>query len=189
MPGHGLGEQLAGGPGEQRAQGRRVGLLGADDDRGPEAQVFAEPAGQVGVDAARMADLDTDQPSGQRLVQQPGDLEPADLELVGDLDLGAVRRRSSAGPPWPSGRAAPDRRSARIHPWRLPSVQNFDAVFVITAGGLGTANLPYVIYQLFYTAHEYGRASAAGVIVVIATIIIATFALRTVSTLFREETR
>jgi len=41
-----------------------------------------------------------------------------------------------------------------------------------------------VIYQLFYTAHEYGRASAAGVIVVIAT-----FALRTVSTLFREETR
>jgi sorbitol/mannitol transport system permease protein len=68
-------------------------------------------------------------------------------------------------------------------------VQNFDAVFVITAGGLGTANLPYIIYQLFYTAHEYGRASAAGVIVVIATIIIATFALRTVSTLFREETR
>jgi sorbitol/mannitol transport system permease protein len=68
-------------------------------------------------------------------------------------------------------------------------VQNFDAVFVIPAGGLGTANLPYIIYQLFYTAHEYGRASAAGVIVVIATIIIATFALRTVSTLFREETR
>jgi sorbitol/mannitol transport system permease protein len=68
-------------------------------------------------------------------------------------------------------------------------VQNFDAVFVITAGGLGTANLPYIIYQLFYTAHDYGRASAAGVIVVIATIIIATFALRTVSTLFREETR
>ena len=67
-------------------------------------------------------------------------------------------------------------------------VQNFDAVFVITAGGLGTANLPYIIYQTFYTAHEYGRASAAGVIVVIATII-ATFALRTVSTLFREETR
>ena len=67
-------------------------------------------------------------------------------------------------------------------------VQNFDAVFTITSGGLGTANLPYVIYQTFYNAHDYGRASAAGVVVVIGTIIIATFALRTVSSLFREET-
>ena len=66
-------------------------------------------------------------------------------------------------------------------------VQNFDAVFTITSGGLGTANLPYTIYQTFYNAHDYGRASAAGVVVVIGTIIIATFALRTVSTLFREE--
>jgi len=66
-------------------------------------------------------------------------------------------------------------------------VQNFDAVFTITSGGLGTANLPYVIYQTFYQAHDYGRASAAGVIVVIGTIAIATLALRTVSTLFQEE--
>jgi len=66
-------------------------------------------------------------------------------------------------------------------------VQNFDAVFVITSGGLGTANLPFTIYQTFYNAQDYGRASAAGVVVVIGTIIIATFALRTVSTLFREE--
>ncbi|MFB8028330.1 MULTISPECIES: carbohydrate ABC transporter permease [unclassified Streptomyces] len=66
-------------------------------------------------------------------------------------------------------------------------VQNFDAVFTITAGGLGTANLPYTIYQTFYQAHEYGLASAAGVVVVIGTIVIATFALRTVSSLFGEE--
>ena len=66
-------------------------------------------------------------------------------------------------------------------------VQNFDAVFTITSGGLGTANLPYVIYQTFYQAHDYGRASAAGVVVVIGTIFIATLALRTVSTLFQEE--
>jgi sorbitol/mannitol transport system permease protein len=66
-------------------------------------------------------------------------------------------------------------------------VQNFDAVFTITSGGLGTANLPYTIYQIFYNAHDFGRASAAGVIVVIGTIIIATLALRTVSSLFREE--
>ena len=66
-------------------------------------------------------------------------------------------------------------------------VQNFDAVFIITSGGLGTANLPYTIYQTFYQAHDYGKASAAGVVVVIGTIIIATFALRVVSSLFREE--
>ncbi|WP_433291823.1 carbohydrate ABC transporter permease [Pseudonocardia sp. CA-142604] len=66
-------------------------------------------------------------------------------------------------------------------------VQNFDAVFTITSGGLGTANLPYTIYQTFYNAQDYGRASAAGVVVVVGTIIIATLALRTVSSLFREE--
>ncbi|GLZ31094.1 sugar ABC transporter permease [Lentzea sp. NBRC 105346] len=66
-------------------------------------------------------------------------------------------------------------------------VQNFDAVFTITSGGLGTANLPYMIYQTFYQAHEYGEASAAGVIVVAGSIVIATFALRVVSSLFRDE--
>ncbi|MGW7514036.1 carbohydrate ABC transporter permease [Streptomyces sp. NPDC054796] len=68
-------------------------------------------------------------------------------------------------------------------------VQNFDAVFTITSGGLGTANLPYTIYQTFYQGHEYGLASAAGVLVVIGSLIIATIALRVVSSLFREEAR
>ncbi|PRY57085.1 carbohydrate ABC transporter membrane protein 1 (CUT1 family) [Knoellia remsis] len=68
-------------------------------------------------------------------------------------------------------------------------VQNFDHVFTITSGGLGTANLPYFIYQTFYTAQDYGRASAAGVVVVIGTIIIATAALRTAFSLFTEEER
>jgi len=68
-------------------------------------------------------------------------------------------------------------------------VQTFDAVFVITSGGLGTANLPFTIYQTFYSEQDYGRASAAGVVVVLGTILIATFALRTVSTLFKEEGR
>ncbi|HLL33489.1 MAG TPA: sugar ABC transporter permease [Streptomyces sp.] len=66
-------------------------------------------------------------------------------------------------------------------------VQNFDAVFTITSGGLGTANLPYTVYQSFYQAHENGLASAAGVLVVLGSIVIATFALRVVSSLFREE--
>lgn len=68
-------------------------------------------------------------------------------------------------------------------------IQNFDHVFTITSGGLGTANLPYYIYQTFYTAHDYGLASAAGVIVVILTLIVATIALRTVFSLFQEESR
>ncbi|MCT2593457.1 sugar ABC transporter permease [Streptomyces sp. N2-109] len=66
-------------------------------------------------------------------------------------------------------------------------VQNFDAVFTLTSGGLGTANLPYTIYETFYRAHEYGMASAAGVLVVIGSILIATFALRVVSSLFSGE--
>ncbi|MDH6136871.1 sorbitol/mannitol transport system permease protein [Kitasatospora sp. MAA4] len=66
-------------------------------------------------------------------------------------------------------------------------VQNFDAVFTLTSGGLGTANLPYTVYQTFYQGHDYGQASAEGVLVVICTILLATFALRTVSSLFREE--
>ncbi|MEG3631253.1 carbohydrate ABC transporter permease [Streptomyces poriticola] len=66
-------------------------------------------------------------------------------------------------------------------------VQNFDAVYTITSGGLGTANLPYTIYQTFYQAHENGVASAAGVLVVIGSLVLATFALRVVSSLFRAE--
>jgi sorbitol/mannitol transport system permease protein len=68
-------------------------------------------------------------------------------------------------------------------------VQNFDAVFTITSGGLGTANLPYAVYDTFFAGHEYGQASAAGVVVVIGSIIIGTFALRVVSSLFKEEVR
>lgn len=66
-------------------------------------------------------------------------------------------------------------------------VQNFDAVFTITSGSLGTANLPYTIYQTLFTAQNYGLASAQGVLVVIGTIIVSTFALRSVSSLLKEE--
>ena len=66
-------------------------------------------------------------------------------------------------------------------------IQNFDMVFTMTSGGLGTATLPYVIYQEFFVAQDYGVASAVGVIVVVASLITATFALRTASTLLKEE--
>ncbi|MGA5300955.1 carbohydrate ABC transporter permease [Nucisporomicrobium flavum] len=68
-------------------------------------------------------------------------------------------------------------------------VNTFDAVFSITQGGPGSAttNLPYEIYLTTFRKFEYGEASAAGVIVVILTIIVATFALRVISSLFRME--
>lgn len=68
-------------------------------------------------------------------------------------------------------------------------VQTFDAIFTITQGGPGTAttNLPYEIYLTMFRKYEYGQAAAAGVVVVVATLIVATFALRVISSLFREE--
>jgi sorbitol/mannitol transport system permease protein len=68
-------------------------------------------------------------------------------------------------------------------------LQTFDAVYTITQGGPGTAttNLPYEIYLTMFRKYEYGESAAAGVVVVIGTIIVATYALRVVSSLFREE--
>ena len=68
-------------------------------------------------------------------------------------------------------------------------VQTFDHVYTITQGGPGSAttNLPYEIYLTMFRKFEYGEAAAAGVVVVVGTIIIATFALRTISSLFSEE--
>ena len=68
-------------------------------------------------------------------------------------------------------------------------VQTFDAIFTITQGGPGaaTTNLPYEIYLTMFRKYEYGQAAAAGVVVVIGTIIVATFALRTISSLFQAE--
>jgi len=66
-------------------------------------------------------------------------------------------------------------------------IQNFDAVFTLTPLNPQTQNLPYLIYRTIQSDSDYGLASAQGVIVVIFTIVIATFALRTVSSLFRQE--
>jgi sorbitol/mannitol transport system permease protein len=68
-------------------------------------------------------------------------------------------------------------------------LQTFDAIFTITQGGPGSAttNLPYEIYLTMFRKYEYGEAAAAGVVVVIGSIIVATFALRTISSLFNEE--
>lgn len=67
-------------------------------------------------------------------------------------------------------------------------VHIIDPIFMITQGGPGqaTTNLPYFIYQQAFRAFDVGEAAAAGVIVVIGTIVIATFALRVISNLFQE---
>ncbi|MET3804765.1 sorbitol/mannitol transport system permease protein [Nakamurella sp. UYEF19] len=66
-------------------------------------------------------------------------------------------------------------------------IQNFDAVYQLTPLNPQTENLPYLIFNTINSDNDYGLASAQGVIIVIATIVIATFALRTVSSLFKEE--
>jgi sorbitol/mannitol transport system permease protein len=68
-------------------------------------------------------------------------------------------------------------------------LQTFDAIYTITQGGPGSAttNLPYEIYLTMFRKYEYGEAAAAGVVVVIGSIIVATFALRVISSLFNEE--
>jgi len=59
-------------------------------------------------------------------------------------------------------------------------VNSFDAIFLMTQGGPGTAstNLPYYIYQRAFQGFDIGQSSAMGVVVVIMTMIVATFALR-----------
>jgi sorbitol/mannitol transport system permease protein len=68
-------------------------------------------------------------------------------------------------------------------------VQAFDSIYIMTSGGpsTDTTNLPYYIYEVAFQAYDIGRASAMSVVVVIVTIIVATLALRMISSLFSDE--
>jgi sorbitol/mannitol transport system permease protein len=59
-------------------------------------------------------------------------------------------------------------------------VNTFDAIYMMTQGGPGIAssNLPFYIYQRAFLGFDVGQAAAMGVVVVIGTMIIASFALR-----------
>jgi sorbitol/mannitol transport system permease protein len=59
-------------------------------------------------------------------------------------------------------------------------VNTFDAIYMMTQGGPGiaSANLPFYIYQRAFLGFDIGQAAAMGVVVVIGTIIVASFALR-----------
>jgi sorbitol/mannitol transport system permease protein len=64
-------------------------------------------------------------------------------------------------------------------------LNTYDQVFAITQGGPGTAttNLPYEIYLTEFRKYDYGEGAAAGVLVVLVSMIVATFGLRVVSSL------
>ena len=68
-------------------------------------------------------------------------------------------------------------------------VNVFDAVRLMTNGGprTSTTNLPFYLYQQVNFAFDVGGAAAAGVVTVILTIIVATFALRMFARVFQFE--
>jgi sorbitol/mannitol transport system permease protein len=69
-------------------------------------------------------------------------------------------------------------------------VQAFDPIDVMTGGGPGSTNVPYYVYQeSIGGGFRYGSASAYAIVVVIFAIVIATFALRVLSSLFKDEER
>jgi len=59
-------------------------------------------------------------------------------------------------------------------------VNTFDAIYMLTQGGPGiaSANLPFYIYQRAFLGFDMGQAAAYAVVVVVFTMIIASFALR-----------
>lgn len=59
-------------------------------------------------------------------------------------------------------------------------VNTFDQIYMMTQGGPGTAsaNLPFYIYQRAFLGFDIGQAAAMGVVVVVFTIVVASFALR-----------
>jgi len=67
-------------------------------------------------------------------------------------------------------------------------VQAFDAIDVMTGGGPGSTNVPYFVYQeSIGGGFRYGSASAYAIVVVIFSIIIATFSLRVLSGLLKDD--
>jgi sorbitol/mannitol transport system permease protein len=69
-------------------------------------------------------------------------------------------------------------------------VQAFDSIDVMTGGGPGSTNIPYFVFQeSIGGGFRYGSASAYAIVVVVFSIVIATFALRVLSGLFKDEER
>jgi sorbitol/mannitol transport system permease protein len=67
-------------------------------------------------------------------------------------------------------------------------IQVYDQIAVITGGGTGSTNVPYYVFQRSIGGGwQFGLASAYSIVVVVASIVIATFALRVLSRLLKGE--
>src|SRR3954469_13764226 len=67
-------------------------------------------------------------------------------------------------------------------------IQVYDQIAVMTGGGPGSTNVPYCVFQRSIGGGwEFGQASAYSIVVVVASIIIATIALRVLSGLLKGE--
>jgi sorbitol/mannitol transport system permease protein len=67
-------------------------------------------------------------------------------------------------------------------------IQVYDQVAVMTGGGPGSTNVPYFVFQRSIGGGwEFGRASSYSIVVVVASIVIATVALRVLSNLLKGE--
>jgi sorbitol/mannitol transport system permease protein len=67
-------------------------------------------------------------------------------------------------------------------------IQLYDQIAVMTGGGPGSTNVPYFVYQRSIGGGwEFGQASSYSIVVVLASIVIATFALRVLSGLLKGE--
>jgi sorbitol/mannitol transport system permease protein len=67
-------------------------------------------------------------------------------------------------------------------------IQVYDQIAVMTGGGPGSTNVPYFVFQRSIGGGwEFGQASSFSIVVVVASIIIATIALRVLSGLLKGE--
>ena len=73
------------------------GVVGVDDERAGEPEPLADQHAELGVDGTRRGDRDADDPAGAGQVDEARHLEPGELQLRGDLHLGAVFQEVPAG--------------------------------------------------------------------------------------------
>jgi sorbitol/mannitol transport system permease protein len=67
-------------------------------------------------------------------------------------------------------------------------IQVYDLIAVMTGGGPGSTNVPYFVFQKSIGGGwEFGQASSYSIVVVLASIVIATFSLRVLSNLLKGE--
>src|SRR5947207_843220 len=67
-------------------------------------------------------------------------------------------------------------------------IQVYDQIAVMTGGGPGSTNVPYFVFQRSIGGGwDFGKASAYSIVVVVASIVIATVALRVLSGLLKGE--